>query len=102
MAIEQFSKSDKSERRSASDTGADGGARPWRDLVVDISWLWNGVERGTEVNLVRRELDRSMTAEENESFWQKCNEVAGPGREPDWEEHLKTINEARQGGLPDD
>ena len=33
------------------------------------------------------------TEAEVEAFWRKCDEHAGPGREPDWEEHLKVINE---------
>ena len=39
--------------------------------------------------------------EEIEEFWRHCAAVNGPGREPDWEEHLKVINESRSKGLPD-
>ena len=44
---------------------------------------------------------RFQSAEEMQEFWKRCNAVAGPGREPDWEEHLKAINESRSKGLPD-
>ncbi len=44
---------------------------------------------------------RFQSAEELQEFWKRCDAVAGPGREPDWEEHLKAINESRSRGLPD-
>ena len=44
---------------------------------------------------------RFQSAEELQEFWKRCSAVAGPGREPDWEEHLKAINESRSRGLPD-
>ena len=37
--------------------------------------------------------------EEMRAFWEKCDSKAGSGREPDWEEHLKVINESRARGL---
>ena len=48
----------------------------------------------------RRE-KRFESAEELQEFWKRCAAVAGPGREPDWEEHLKAINESRSRGLPE-
>ena len=39
--------------------------------------------------------------EELEEFWRQCAARQGPEREPDWEEHLKVINESRSKGLPD-
>ena len=101
MAIEQFSKSDKEGRKSASDPGANEGAGTWRDYVVDIAGLWDGAEVESEVNLERRDPEPLMTVEANESFWRMCDQAAGPGREPDWEEHLKTIDAARKRGLPE-
>lgn len=101
MAIEQFSKSDKEWRRRASDLDSDDQEVTWLDFVVDISGLWDGDERGDEVTLKPHEPAQPMSAEENEAFWQKCDEIAGPGRELDWEEHLKAINESRMRGLPD-
>ena len=44
---------------------------------------------------------RFQSAEELQEFWKRCDAMAGPGREPDWEEHLKAINESRSRGLPD-
>ena len=50
---------------------------------------------------------RFQSAEELQEFWKRCDAMAGPepetgpGREPDWEEHLKAINESRSKGLPD-
>ena len=44
---------------------------------------------------------RFESAEELQEFWKRCDAMAGPGREPDWEEHLKAINESRSRGLPD-
>ena len=44
---------------------------------------------------------RFESEEELQEFWKRCAAVAGPGREPDWEEHLKAINESRSRGLPE-
>jgi len=44
---------------------------------------------------------RFQSAEEMQEFWKRCDAMAGPGREPDWEEHLKAINESRSKGLPE-
>ena len=44
---------------------------------------------------------RFQSAEELQEFWKRCDAMAGPGREPDWEEHLKNINESRSRGLPE-
>ncbi len=100
MAVEQFSKSDKEGLKSATDSDANEGAGTWRDYVVDISGLWDVAEVESEVNPERRDPEPLMTAKANESFWRMCDQAAGPGREPDWEEHLKTIDEARKRGLP--
>ncbi len=101
MAVEHFSKSDKEWRRRASDLDSDDQAVTWREFVVDISGLWDGDEEESEVTLKPRKPVRLISAEENEAFWRKCDDIAGPGREADWEEHLKTINESRMRGLPD-
>lgn len=44
---------------------------------------------------------RFKSEEEMREFFRVCTERAGPGSEPDWEEHLKVINESRSKGLPD-
>ena len=99
MAVEQFSKSDKEWRRRMSDLDSDDQEVTWRDFVVDISKAGDGIVPDSVVRAEPRKPDRLMTAEENDAFWRMCDEVAGPGREPDWEEHLKTINESRMRGL---
>ncbi len=101
MAIERSSKSDKEWRQRASDLDTGEGEVTWRDFLVDLSPLWEGDEGDAEVTLEPREVKGFQTKEEFEEFWKRCDEVAGPGREPDWEEHLKTINESRMRGLPD-
>ncbi len=101
MAIEQFSKSDKEWRRRVSDLDSSDQDVTWRDFVVDISKAMDGVVPGSVVSVEPRKPESLLTSEENDAFWRMCNEVAGPGREPDWEEHLKTINESRMRGLLD-
>ncbi len=52
--------------------------------------------------LERSQKDQKFKSEEEmREFFRMCDERAGPGREPDWEEHLKVINESRSQGLPD-
>ena len=99
MAIEQFSKSDKEWHRRASDL--DDQEFTWRDFVVDISKAGDGVAPESVVRSEPRKPDRLITAEENEAYWRLCEEVPGPGREADWDEHLKTIDESRLRGLSD-
>ena len=38
---------------------------------------------------------------ELEAFFRECNAQAGPGREPDWEEHLAVMRESRLRGIAD-
>ena len=33
-----------------------------------------------------------------EEFFRACDELEGPGREPDWEEHLRVMEESRRRG----
>ena len=47
----------------------------------------------------RESRKRLKTAEEMRAFWAQCDAAAGPGREPDWEEHLRVINESRAQGF---
>ena len=101
MAIEQFSKSDKEWRRRAACPDSDAQEVARRDFVVDVSGLWLDSSDVSEFLAKPREVKEFETREEFEDFWKRCDEVAGPGREPDWEEHLKTINESRMRGLRD-
>lgn len=73
----------------------------WRDWVIDISSLWADGYPEPKTLPEIREAKRPMTEEEMEAFWKKCDENAGPGREPDWEEHLKNMNETRYRSIPD-
>ena len=43
---------------------------------------------------------RFKSLEELQAFFQKCETLPGPEREPDWKEHLKNIDESRRQGLP--
>ncbi len=45
--------------------------------------------------------EKLETAEEMRAFWERCDERVGPGREPDWDEHLRVINESRSRGFTD-
>ena len=38
---------------------------------------------------------------ELEEFWRWCDSRQDGDREPDWEEHLRTMAESRRKGLPD-
>lgn len=44
---------------------------------------------------------RFKSLEELQAFFRRCETLPGPEREPDWEEHLKNIDESRRQGLPD-
>ena len=45
--------------------------------------------------------EKFKSVEEMRAFWEWCDARAGPGREPDWEEHLAVINKSRSSGLPE-
>ena len=49
----------------------------------------------------RTQLRRLRTPDELETFFRACDADAGPGREPDWEEHLATMRESRLGRIVD-
>ena len=99
MAKRQFSKSDNESQRDRPESDAD--KVTWRDWVIDISGLCVDIEEELKVPLKDREVRTFTTEEEFEAFWKMCDEIAGPGREPDWEEHLQAINKARIRGLPE-
>ena len=48
----------------------------------------------------KQKLEKFKSEEEMRAFFEECHERAGPGREPDWEEHLAVINESKMKGLP--
>ena len=41
------------------------------------------------------------SVEEVEEFFRECDALAGDGREPDWDEHLRVISESRRRGAAD-
>lgn len=45
--------------------------------------------------------DRFQSVEELRAFFREIAANAGPGPEPDWEEHLRNIEESRRQGLPE-
>ena len=45
--------------------------------------------------------DRFRSVEELRAFFQEIAANAGPGPEPDWDEHLRNIDESRRQGLPE-
>ena len=49
----------------------------------------------------RRSDEPFETAEDLAAFFRECDARAGPGREPDWEEHLATMRESKLRGLTD-
>ena len=49
--------------------------------------------------LEQRSKVRQFEAEKDlAAFFAKCDKAAGPGAEPDWEQHLAVINESRRRG----
>ena len=57
-------------------------------------------EKGVE-SAEGQPVKKSMSVEELEAFFRRCDERAGPGREPDWEESKRIIEESKIRGLPD-
>lgn len=47
------------------------------------------------------ENDRFRSVEELRAFFREIAANAGPWPEPDWEEHLRNIEESRRQGLPE-
>ena len=74
------------------------GAEARREGVSFSEWLREAARERFE----RKRRTKPFESEaEVEAFWRKCDEHAGPGREPDWEEHLAAMNASRSKGLPD-
>ena len=62
------------------------------------AWLRAAAQSRLET---QQRVKRFQSSEDLDRFFQKCDEREGPGREPDWEEHLQTIHESKTAGLPD-
>ena len=99
MVAEPAAKSDEPTTHKSS--GTTGPNSPWRDWLIDISSLSSNDLAFQPVKVDLQQPLRAFTAEKNKAFWKMCDEDAGPGRELDWEEHLKSIHEAHTQGLPE-
>ena len=67
-----------------------------------------GLSLGAWIRVAARErLDRQSKAKratsggEMEGFFAECDTLAGPGVEPDWEQHLAVIGRSRRHGTAD-
>ena len=80
------------------DTDKDRYARQARREGMSLSAWLRAAAHDRLVN--RKRTTRITTVEEAREFWKRCDERAGPRREPDWEEHLAVINESKMKGLP--
>ena len=53
---------------------------------------------GNERLATAREKGRFRSRDQLQEFFAACDEHHGPGREPDWEEHLETMRRSRKDG----
>ena len=96
MAIEPARKPKQPHQRQAPQTES------WRDWVINISSLWPEDLPVPKSTLRHTKPKPTTTEEEDRAFWDMCDRVAGPGKELDWEEHLKNMNETRYRSIPND
>ena len=59
------------------------------------AWLRAAALHRLEENQASKAL---RSPEDLEGFFHTCDELDGPDREPDWEDHLETINDSRGNG----
>ena len=64
------------------------------------AWLIS-VARQRSPQVIAPADDRFQSIEELRAFFREIAANAGPGPEPDWEEHLRNIEESRRQGLPE-
>lgn len=69
-----------------------------REGMTFSAWLR---EAAREQLARQRDSKRFESDAELEAFWRRLDAQAGPGREPDWEDHLQTIDTARGSGATD-
>jgi len=48
----------------------------------------------------RQRVERFESPEDLKRFFEECDARRGPGVEPDWEQHLRTLHESITDGLP--
>ncbi len=68
-----------------------------REGLTFSAWLRAAASERIEA---RQGAERFNSSEDLKRFFRKCSEREGPGTEPDWEEHLRTLHESITGGLP--
>ena len=59
-----------------------------REGMTFSAWL----RAAAEERLAKQQPKRFESVEELREFFRECNERAGPGREPDWEESKRVID----------
>ena len=64
------------------------------------AWLIS-VARQHSPPSITKEPERFKSVEELMAFLKECSANSGLEREPDWEEHLRNIDESRRQGLPE-
>ena len=69
-----------------------------REDMTLSAWLREAARERLES---RQRVRRFRTAEDVDAFFERCRALQGEEPEPDWEEHLRVIDEARAHGLPD-
>lgn len=66
-----------------------------REGMTLSAWLRAAARERLEA---RRRADPFATAEDLDAFFRECDARAGPGREPDWDEHLAAMAASRARG----
>ncbi|MXW36582.1 MAG: hypothetical protein F4X26_06095 [Chloroflexi bacterium] len=70
--------------------------------VVDNDCVWWMFTEGEGRVAQGRQVKPFQSPEDLEAFFRKSNANAGPGREPDWEEHLAVMRASQLRGTLDD
>ena len=68
-----------------------------REGMTFSAWLRAAARDRLEA---RQRANRFESSEDLRRFFEKCDEREGPGVEPDWEEHKRSIEESILDGLP--
>ena len=69
-----------------------------REGMTLSAWLRTAAHECLESRQLAKPFE---SPEELESFFRESNAKAGPGREPDWDEHLATMRESQLRGIAD-
>ena len=69
-----------------------------REGMTLSAWLRAAAQECLES---RQQAKPFESPEELEAFFRESNASAGPGREPDWDEHLATMRESQLRGIAD-